>query len=45
MFGERDVRKAVAEDRIHESSTVLFRPRDASAKQPKKAEPACQNII
>lgn len=34
MFGEREVRKVVMEDRRHERSTVFFLPKCASASQP-----------
>lgn len=39
IFGERDVRKDVAEVKMHESITAFFLPSHLSATRPKKAEP------
>lgn len=39
MFGEREVRKDVAEVRRHERRTAFFLPSRLSAIRPKNAEP------
>ena len=40
MFGERAVRKAVAEVKMQESNTAFFLPISPSARTPKTEDPA-----